>query len=105
VAHAVPVLVTVIFTTYLCNAFRNSVLDLKDAQKDVAARNAELEKLKQGLEVKVQNRTTDLSDKLVEMEKLNRRVAESELKMLELKKDMEAMKKGTGPMGGMGTPN
>lgn len=97
IAHAVPVLVTIIFTTYLCNAFRSSVLGLKDAQKDIAARNAELEKLKQGLETKVQSRTTDLSDKLVEMEKLNRLMVDRELRMAELKKEIEGLKAGSSP--------
>ena len=92
IAHAVPVLVMVIFTTYLCNAFRNSVLGLKEAQKDIAARNAELEKLKQGLEVKVKERTTDLSDKLFALEKINLLMADSELKVEGLKKEISMLK-------------
>ena len=94
IAHALPVLVTVIFTTVLCITSRRSVVDLKEAQSGLGNRTAELEKLKVSLEETVQSRTgeltakgSELKGKVEELEKLNAMMVDRELKMVELKKE------------------
>ena len=99
IAHALPVLVTVIFTTVLCITGRKSVVDLTEAQGGLGARTAELEKLKVNLEATVESRTkevqaksSELKGKVEELEKINQMMVDRELKMIELKKEVEALK-------------
>ena len=91
VAHAIPVLVEVIFTTVLCLMYRSSFVALKDSKKGLLERTNELEKLKGGLEVTVTERTGELSSKVSELESVNKLMIDRELKMVELKKENAAL--------------
>jgi hypothetical protein len=62
----------------------NTVLEIR-----VMARTAELEKLNQTLEEKVRERTTDLRQKINDLEKFQKLTVGRELKMIELKKEIE----------------
>ena len=99
VAHAIPVLVTVIFTTYLCATYRSSFVLLKDSKvgliertKELETTTSALEKLKSGLELTVADKTSELNGKLSELEKINQMMIDRELKMVELKKEIELLK-------------
>ncbi len=59
----------------------------------VAARTRELNEIANKLEKEVEERTEELQRKLNDMEKLNRLMVGRELKMVELKKELEATKK------------
>ncbi|OGG11478.1 hypothetical protein A2Z00_02950 [Candidatus Gottesmanbacteria bacterium RBG_13_45_10] len=63
-----------------------------DLEGKVKARTAELEKLKVSLEAQVSQRTQELNEKLSELEQMNKIMIGRELKMAELKKEMEALK-------------
>lgn len=65
----------------------NTVLEIR-----VTARTAELEKLNQTLEEKVKERTRDLRQKIDDLEKFQRLTVGRELKMIELKKEIETQK-------------
>ena len=52
-----------------------------------------LKQLYSSLEEKVQNKTKELNEKLDETEKLNKVMIDRELKMVELKKEIEELKK------------
>ncbi len=94
IAHALPVLVAIIFTTVLCITSRKSIVNLKEAQLGLENRTAELEKLKVGLEGTVESRTGELKSKILELEKANKLMVDRELKMIELKKEIEILKNG-----------
>ncbi|MEK7103640.1 MAG: hypothetical protein AAB870_04810 [Patescibacteria group bacterium] len=113
--HALPVLVTVIFTTQLSETSRNSVIDLDSAKhglekqvKDrtkalevannsleaqVKKRTNELEQLKNNLEKEVTNRTQELNEKLSEVKRLNELMVGREIKMADLKNQLGKAKK------------
>jgi len=65
-----------------------SVLEIK-----VKARTSELKELAQGLEEKVKQRTEELRGKLKELERMNDLMVGREMKMIELKKELKALKK------------
>lgn len=65
-------------------------------EETVALRTAELEKIRAGLEETVALRTAELQQKLTEMEKMNVLMTGRELKMVELKQELEELKKKLG---------
>lgn len=65
-----------------------TVLEIK-----VRARTRELEELAKGLEEKVKERTKELQERLNELEKFRKITIGRELKMIELKKEIERVKK------------
>ena len=71
---------------------RLTAINLSLEQK-VKERTAELEKLKAGLEQSVVEKTKELYQKLNELEKFKSLTVGRELKMIELKKEIEALKK------------
>ncbi|MDP3057810.1 MAG: HAMP domain-containing protein [bacterium] len=62
-------------------------------EKKVKERTADLEKLKEGLEETVAKRSEELNKKLTELERVNKLMVGRELKMVELKKENEELKK------------
>jgi nitrate/nitrite-specific signal transduction histidine kinase len=62
----------------------------------VILRTAELEKSKSELEQMVLDRTEEIQGKLAELEKVNAVMVGRELKMLELKQEIEALKNKSG---------
>ena len=66
--------------------------ELKNAQVSLEARTTELEKLKSGLEISVAERTEELKNKVTELERTNKSMIDRELKMIELKKEIEELK-------------
>lgn len=65
----------------------NAVLEIR-----VNARTEELKRLNQGLEEKIKERTRDLKDKINDLEKFQRLTIGREIKMIELKKEIENKK-------------
>jgi C4-dicarboxylate-specific signal transduction histidine kinase len=65
----------------------NSILEVR-----VRARTSELQKLNLTLEQKVDERTSDLEEKIKDLEKFQRITVGRELKMIELKKEIEPMR-------------
>ena len=65
-----------------------AVLEIK-----VAARTKELKELAESLEEQVKGRTKELQEKMKELERFNRLAVGRELKMIELKKEIERLKK------------
>jgi len=66
------------------------------AMEDITVRKSLEEKLAEhtrGLEVKVSERTKDLAERVKELESLNKTMVGRELKMVELKKEIENLKK------------
>ena len=59
----------------------------------IKARTKELEELAKGLEGKVNERTKELEEKMEELEKFNKLAVGRELKMIELKEEIEKLKK------------
>lgn len=65
-------------------------------EKKVEERTAELEKLKTGLEQTVAERTKALEGKLVEIKRVNKLMIDRELRMAEMKKEIEELRKKLG---------
>ena len=91
IAHVIPVLVTVIFTTFLCITARQSVVVIEKSKVDLLARTDELEKLKSKLEVNVEDKTSELKTKITELESINKLMVDRELKMMELKEEIKKL--------------
>lgn len=96
--HAIPVVITAIFTTMLCENTRNAIKTLEDAKTGLAdtvrERTQELEKAKQGLEEKVAERTkeleatkSDLEKTVADLRETNNYLLEKEMKYAKLEKD------------------
>lgn len=67
------------------------------AIEDITAKNCLEEKLAEytrGLEVKIAERTAELADRVKELETLNKTMVGRELKMVELKKEIEDLRRG-----------
>lgn len=60
----------------------------------VKERTKKLEELTKGLDEKVKQRTKELQKRIDELERINKLIIGRELKMVELKKEIEALKKG-----------
>jgi len=82
------------------------------AIEDITDRKEMEEKLSEytkGLEVKVAERTKELSDQLKQVESLNKSMVGREIKMMDLKKEIESLKKliknGNGNNGKNGNGN
>ena len=85
VSHALLVLAMAIFTTKLAESGKRAIAALHQAKK-------ELENVNSVLEVKVKERTTELQDKVSELQNLNQMTVDRELTVLELKKEIEVLK-------------
>ena len=92
IAHALPVVLEVIFTTMLCVNQRKAVITLVDAkvglEKTIALRTADLRKAKEKLEALLKAQNTDLE----EVKRLNNVLVDRELRMVELKKEIEDLR-------------
>ncbi len=90
--------------TILLNARQiDSVQLIILAMEDISIRKDLEEKLDQtvkGLAVKVKERTAELTNRVKELESLNKVMVGRELKMVELKKEIEKLKKGAGNANG-----
>jgi hypothetical protein len=96
IAHAVPVLAAVIFTTILCSYSRRNLVALAEARKSlevtVTERTKQLQEANHSLEEKVGERTAQLQEKLSEVQKLNEVMVGREVKMAEQKAEIEKLK-------------
>lgn len=115
VAHALMVFIMAIYTTKICESGRRDMESIKNInvgleerikertnelevsktglEKKVKERTFELEKIKADLEKTVEQRTVELQKKIKELEKMNRFMTDREIKMVELKNEMEKIKK------------
>lgn len=97
IAHALPVVVAVLFTTNLCENNRKSIVALQTQaqglEDTVSERTRELRVAKEGLQEEVGRRTLELRGKLDEVEQLNKMMVGRELKMLELKDEIAKLSK------------
>jgi len=73
----------------LAAAFNQMTIDLKNSK-------TKLEDYGKSLEKTVAERTEDLNQKIIEMERMNKLMVDRELKMVELKKEIEELKKASG---------
>jgi len=80
------------FTAHLI-ALNFMIDDLRDIVEENTKQAEELKKLNKNLEAEVAKRTADLKKKVEELERFNKIVVDRELKMIELKKENEELKK------------
>jgi len=80
----------------MAEGLQKSKIELEEAKTvleiRVAARTKELQELNKSLEEKVQERTRELQERLNELERFHRLTVGRELKMIELKKELEQFK-------------
>ena len=85
------------------DSFRKRNVELRNMKKEledermtlevkVRARTKELEKLTRGLEEEVKSRTKELEDKMTELERFNKLATGREIKMIELKKEIDRLR-------------
>ncbi|MDO8424698.1 MAG: hypothetical protein Q7S70_02040, partial [bacterium] len=90
----------------LAGAINEMVGDLKKTQDAleetkaileirVAARTKELKGLAESLDVKVKEKTKELQEKITDLERFQKLAVGRELKMMELKKELNDLKNGT----------
>jgi ABC-type multidrug transport system fused ATPase/permease subunit len=96
IAHSLPVIVAVLFTTWICEIGRNNAKKIKEINLNLQNSSNELEKAKVNLEEQVRARTGELNSKLEELEKFNKMSVDRELKMVELKNRLKEMEKKSG---------
>lgn len=88
----------------LASQFNSMILELKSARElleeekevleiRVKARTQELEELAQNLEKRVKERTKELEERIEELEKFHRLTVGRELKMVEMKKEIEKLQR------------
>ncbi len=88
----------------LSEEFNSMIAQLKDTKEvledektvleiRVRARTKELEELAQGLDEKIKERTRELQGRIEQLERFHRLTVGREIKMLELKKELDALKK------------
>lgn len=84
---------------------RERTLELEKAksglEETVALRTSELEKAKSELEQTVAERTAQIQEKLTELEKTNAIMVGRELKMMDMKQEIEALRTRLGEVGGV----
>jgi flavodoxin len=101
----------ILLISLITHNFQQSFLKVIKAQDDteeakmaleikVKARTRELREIAGGLEDKVGERTSELKDKIAELERFNKVAIGRELKMIELKKEIENLKRGQSASGG-----
>jgi len=80
--------------------FRSMMVEIKDKSEELEEQykklehtSSELKEAKDGLEKKVKERTSELQEKLLELERFNRIAVGRELKMVELKQEIKQFKK------------
>jgi HAMP domain-containing protein len=76
----------------LATAFNQMSNKLKDYYASLLSRTTELEELKNNLEKTVEQRTSELNQKINELEQMNKLMVGRELKMIELKKELDDLK-------------
>ncbi len=90
----------------LSEEFNSMIAQLKDTKEalederaileiKVKARTKELEELAQGLDEKIKERTRELQGRIEQLERFHRLTVGREMKMLELKKELDALKKSS----------
>ncbi len=115
--HAIWVFVAVLFTTTLCKIAIKNVKTLLSAKNDLSIRvdertkelvkaknhleflvadsSSKIQKLNEGLKKEVESHTSDLNTKVSELQNVNSMMIVRELKMLELKDEIEILKRKT----------
>lgn len=91
VAHAMPVIVAILFTTWICENGRKSVMVIKISNKEEMSSKAKMGDYSKNLEKKVEEKTKELKEKIEELEQFNKFAVGRELKMLELKKRLKEL--------------
>lgn len=100
------ILLGVVITIYIAQSLRNQYVKLLEAQDEaeisrdvleikVTTRTRELKELAEGLDGQIQERTKELKQKIDELERFNKLMVGREIKMIELKKEIESLRKET----------
>ena len=98
------ILSCILIISFVARSLQNNFLELLEAQEEteearltlevkISARTRELKELADGLENKVEERTQELRNKIGELEKFNKLAVGRELKMVELKEELRALRK------------
>ena len=93
VAHVLPVLIAVLFTTWLSNNTRDIVTRLDKSKTELAVLNSSLEVKVSERTKELENAKSKLAEKLSEVERLNAVMTGREKRMVELKEEIAKLKK------------